>query len=279
MDLNVGGRMYGITTGGYASAIPTDAIHQLEEATHYTRTYRGGFPAEELDLAAIFTTGICLEEPIFTVQFGRAGPSDDRPTYQAVGKGVDSLQHAEDNISKLSQEIEEEFDESSEFSTHRPLIRAHTDLQDGSVLYAESYYHTHNAESVKRFELVVFHPDIPFNADRYDEIHEVSPARPPSYIEEGNISTGSGFGVINYEPQNVKETAGIESDVTDKVSVDNPIREHSRSIERPWNAFESPNRLYAESYLYDNMDEALITALRAASPEIIEPVFYRMEVS
>lgn len=280
MDLTVDGHTYGIATGGYESAIPTDSIHELEESTYCTRSYRGGFPAEELDLVDIFTSEMCTRQPQFTIQFGRSDDANESPTYQALGTGIKSLQYADNHLRELAHEIEEDFDHDGEFATHRPLIRAHTSLSDGSVLYVEVYYYGQSADSIKRFELVTFHPKIPFNPDQYDEIYEASPTQPPNYVEEVEISTKRDFEILNYSPPSVIKTETFRSQVTEIAKIENPMRDHRQTMERPWNVFKSPHQLYGELHLYDgNSDQAGVTALRAVSPEIIEPVFYHMEIS
>lgn len=280
MDLTIDGHTYALSTGGYESAIPTDSIHELGDATHQTRSFRAGFPAEELDIADIFNCEICTGEPQFAVQFGRTDEANDHPTYQALGNGLDNLRYADDNIKELANEIEEHYEAGEDYTTHRPLIRAHTTLYDNSVLYAEVYYHGYSTESVKHFELVTFHPQIPFNTDRYDEIYSSSPVNPPSYIEEIKMTTKSDFPVLNHSPASISETDAFRAGVPDICRVENLFRRLREPMQSPWDVFESPRQLYADSYVHGSSDkEPEVTSVRAASPETIESVFYQIEVS
>lgn len=280
MDLTIDGHTYAISTGGYESAIPTDSIHELEEATYQTKCFRGGFPAGELDIADIFNCEVCTDQPQFAVQFGRTDRANEYPTYQALGRGIDDLRYADRNIDRLSNEIEECYDAGTSYTTHRPLIRAHTSLHDNSVLYAEVYYHGYSMESIKRFELVTFHPQIPFNTDRYNEIYSSSPVNPPNYIEEVKATAKSDFPVLDHSPSSIGETEAFGPGMTDMIRIENLFRRLREPMPSPWGVFESPRQLYADSYMSEGVDDdPVVTSTRAVSLEGVESVFYNMEVS
>lgn len=88
------------------------------------------------------------------------------------------------------------------------------------------------------------------------------------------------FPLVGYTPPSINETNATQSDITDMVTIENPLRNQRQKMERPWKVFKSPHELYGEPYLHGEYpDDAAVTELRAVSLEIIEPVFYQMEIS
>lgn len=279
MDIKHKESTYAVTTGGYESAIPSESVYELEDAEYFTRVRAGSFPGEDVDLANIFSDSFCAREPMFTVQFGRSDRANEYPTYQALGSGVESLSRADENIQELSHAIESKLGVAEEYSTHRPFIRAHTTLQDNSVLYVELYYHTFQADSVKHFEQLIFHPHQPFDTERYEGIFQRSPVGRPYYLEETDISRKLDFKFIGYEPEQIERTEALRHSVIDIGCIENPLQIHGVAENEPWNAFSTPQEFFPELYCHpDDFDEARITSTRAVALDIIEPVFYKMEI-
>lgn len=279
MDIELNGSTYAATTGGYESAIPSESVYELEEASYFTRARRGSFSAEEVEVANIFSDPFCARQPQFVVQFGRSDRANEYPTYQALGSGVDSLSNAEENIRDLSYEIDSNLGVAEEYSTHRPFLKAHTTLNDSSVLYVEIYYHTLEADSVKHCEIILFHPNQPFGTDRYDGIFERAPVGIPYYTEQAEISRKTDFRFIGYEPERVQRTEALRHSAIDIGSIENPLPVHGISLDEPWAGFNTPKEFFPELYCpSDEFDGARITSTRAVELDIIEPVFYKMEV-
>lgn len=279
MDLELGDSTYAVTTGGYESAIPTECIYELEDADVTTYSRVGSFSSDEMDFASIFTDSFCLDSPMFAVQFGRSSPNVGDISYQALGKGVPSLRNAISNIPELSNTIEDELDIADEYSTHRPLIRAHSKLEDGSVLYAEIYYHSFETDSVKHFQLNTFHPDQPFGTGRYEGIFQKSPVSIPPYTEEVDNTTQSDFDFVGYKPDQVEETSAIRQSVVNIGCIENPLKVHGLSLDAPWDGFNSPHHFFPELYSRpEEYDAARITSARAVAVDQVEPPFYQMEL-
>lgn len=278
MQIELNGRSYAVTTGGYESAIPSNAILDLEETEYQTRSWRGSFSSEEVDLGEIYSSDICPGDPIFTIQFGRSSDVNTNPTYQVLGEGVESLVHATKNIPEITSKVEEKFRDREDFSTHRPLVRAHSSLIDGSVLYTGVYYYGRSTDSVKRFELRTFHPDIPFGVERYDEIFDSSPVNKPSYFENVETNRYRVSDIPELATEVVKPLISISDSSPETVAIENPITADNVP-EDVWRAFQSPNQLFAESYLLENIpNTAKITNFRAVSIDDLEPTFYEAEV-
>jgi len=214
---------------------------------------------------------------MFSIQYGRSSDVDENPTYQVIGRGLESLANVSGNISEIASRVEAEFREVNEFSTHRPFVRAHASLVDGSVLYTGVYYYGISEDSVKRFELRIFHPDIPFGVDRYDEIFDASPVTKPMYLEEAKINNYRISNIPENATQVVMPTVNLSGTTNDMVAIENPIT--SENVDDDvWRYFKSPNQLFAKSYIDDGDRPPLITDFRFISVDDLEPIFYEAEI-
>jgi hypothetical protein len=278
MKLDINGYSFVVTTGGYESATPSDAILRLEEAEYQTYSSTGSFESDKLDLPGLFSTDICRDQPIFTVQYGRSSDANDHPTYQVLGHGMEALEYVSENVREIASSVEDKFRERNEYATHRPLIRAHAPLTDGSVIYTEAYYHSLNAESIKRFELRTLHPNLPFGVGRYNDIFEVSPVRKPQYIEEIEVTTHTVPDIPERATEVVRPTVTLVDSTVKTVAIENPITPNDLP-ETIWKSFKSPSHLFAESYLQDGKaHSARISDFRAVEVDDVEPVFYQAEI-
>lgn len=277
MQIEHHGHEFAVTTGGYESPIPSNALLDLEETEYQTKAWEGSFSADEVDLPEIFSCSICPEEPIFTLQFDRSSDVNDGRTYQVFGQGKESLAHVSNNIPEISTVAEDEFRDGNNYSTHRPFLRAHSRLIDGSVLYAEVYYYGPSTDSVKRFELRTFHPNIPFGTNRYDDIFEASPVEKPPYIEDANVTRHRIPDLPERATQIVEPTISLGGSTIETVSVENPFISDTASEEMR-EVFQSPNQLFAESYLGDDEIHEATMNFRAVSIDDLEPIFYKAEV-
>lgn len=277
MQIEMNGQSYAVTTGGYESPIPSNAILELEETKYQSISWKGSFPTEQVDLSDIFTCSIC-DSPMFTVQYGRSADVNDNTTYQVLGEGVEPLAYATENVSAISAKVEDEFRDRDGFSTHRPYIRSHARLVDGSVLYTGVYYYGLSTDSVKRFELRLFHPDIPFGIDRYNEIFDSSPVEKPPYLEEVNLKRYSISDIPERATQVVTPTVSIGDTSAETVAIENPITSN-HVPENVWESFKSPNQLFADSFLVgDEISDPKISDFRAVSIDDLEPIFYEAEI-
>ncbi|MDT3436796.1 hypothetical protein [Haloarcula sp. 1CSR25-25] len=278
MQIELDGESYAVTTGGYESPIPSNAILDLEEAKYQSRSWKGSFSSDQVDLADIYSSNICPDSPMFTIQFGRSSDVDEDPTYQVFGEGVESLTHGTENIPEIASKVEEVFRDREKFSLHRPFIRAHSRLADGSVLYTGVYYYGRSTDSVKRFELRIFHPDVPFGVDRYDEIFDSSPVKKPPYLEEVNTKRYRVTDIPERATEVVRPIISISDSSVETVAIENPITSNNVP-ENAWGAFKSPNQLFAKSYLVeDEAQSAKISDFRAVSIDDLEPIFYEAEI-
>lgn len=278
MQIELDGESYAVTTGGYESPIPSNAVLQLENTQYQSKSWDGSFSADKVDLPEIFSCSICPESPMFTIQFGRSSDVDNNPTYQVFGEGVESLGTVQENISEIMSKVESEFRDREKFSTHRPFIRAHANLWDESVLDIGVYYRGFSANSVKRFELRIFHPEIPQGEERYQEIYDSSPVEMPLYFEEVKVTRYSISDIPEWATQIVKPTVSLGDSGVERVAIENPIT--SDHVPKDvWDSFKSPNQLFAYSYILDDETrDAKISDFRAVSIEDLEPIFYEAEI-
>ena len=58
MQIELDGESYAVTTGGYESPIPSNAILDLEEAKYQSRSWKGSFSSDQVDLADIYSSNI-----------------------------------------------------------------------------------------------------------------------------------------------------------------------------------------------------------------------------
>lgn len=277
MQINHNEHDFVVTTGGYESPIPSNAVLDLEETEYQTRAWTGSVSADNINLSELFSCSICPDEPIFTVQFGRSSDVNDGPTYQVFGQGIESLGHASNKIPEISAVAENELRERNDYSTHRPFLRAHSRLIDGSVLYVEVYYYGLGADSVKKFELRTFHPHIPHGTERYDDIFEVAPVEKPPYIEDVNVTRHRLPDLPESATQIVEPTIPLWGSTIETVAVENPFISDTGS-EEIREAFKSPNQLFAESYLKDDEIHEAKMNFSAVSIDDLEPIFYKAEV-
>jgi len=277
MQIEVNGYTYAVTTGGYESAIPSDAILDFEEADYQTRAVETGFSADKLNLAEIYSSDIC-DRPFFSIQYGRSSEVNEHTTYQVFGDGIESLEAAEGNISDISIEVEENFRDTDDFSTHRPFIKTHSRLADGSILYIGVYYYGRSADSIKRLEMRTLHPNIPFGIGRYEEIFDTSPARTPQYLESVEIKRYRLTDISEYAIQIVKPKISLNTLSSEILAIENPITQDNVP-EDVWGSFQSLNHIFAKSYLLEEENSASeIADFRAVSIGDLEPIFYQAEV-
>jgi hypothetical protein len=114
--------------------------------------------------------------------------------------------------------------------------------------------------------------------ERYDEIFDSSPVNKPPYLENVKVKRYRDSDIPERATEVVKPIISISDSSPETVAIENQITADNVP-EDVWRSYQSPNQLFAESYLFDDEPtNAKISDFRAVSVDDLEPIFYEAEV-